>query len=405
MKPPTSLCRGREPLESPRAVHWKIDDGANNRAVVALAARRSSWTSSLPLALENRRLAQAQRPYVDALKAAGKRSGDIIGAVFVINGKVQGAEIYQSHVLFRHMWQKVLRAYATEAISSKDALSGTPPSVDTINAFLADAEGGQLRERTSDSHVLFRDSEAAIYAETQERDGRWVYRSYLSKLDPAAMPLTPDATVVKMLETGQVNGRPINTLADDETVVLDSNASGAGWTATVSSPERSADSTRCRSIPSLISGLTRQVAATATVLPAAAVAQMELVVAGARALGSACNTPSASTDSARHPHDVKAHACKTRWITAITLRGAHLADSHGLRHQEQTDEPASRSSGLTHNTTNQRNRNIASLAVHLHALALFTMANQNYLRTEACGASFAKLLGYDDDFADGFGNE
>jgi hypothetical protein len=48
---------------------------------------------------------------------------------------------------------------------------------------------------------------------------------------------------------------------------------------------------------------------------------------------------------------------------------------------------------------------IVSLAVHLQALALFTMANQNYLRTEAYGASLAELLGYGDDFAGGFGDE
>jgi len=48
---------------------------------------------------------------------------------------------------------------------------------------------------------------------------------------------------------------------------------------------------------------------------------------------------------------------------------------------------------------------IVSLAVRMQALALFTMANQNYLRAEAFGASLAELLGYDDDFAGGFGDE
>ena len=47
---------------------------------------------------------------------------------------------------------------------------------------------------------------------------------------------------------------------------------------------------------------------------------------------------------------------------------------------------------------------LVSSAVRMQALALFTMANQNYLRAEAYGASLAELLGYDDDFAGGFGD-
>jgi hypothetical protein len=43
-------------------------------------------------------------------------------------------------------------------------------------------------------------------------------------------------------------------------------------------------------------------------------------------------------------------------------------------------------------------------AVRLQALALFTMANQNYLRAEAYGKSLAELLGYDDGFASTFGD-
>ena len=48
---------------------------------------------------------------------------------------------------------------------------------------------------------------------------------------------------------------------------------------------------------------------------------------------------------------------------------------------------------------------IVSPAVRMQALALFTMANQNYLRAKAYGAALAELLGYDDGFAGGFGDE
>ena len=91
-------------MEPPRAAHWPGDDAQNVRANTVLAARRSSWTSSLPLALENRRLVQAQQGYINALNATAVRGADLIGAVFAINGRVEGAEVYQSTALFRQAW-------------------------------------------------------------------------------------------------------------------------------------------------------------------------------------------------------------------------------------------------------------------------------------------------------------
>ena len=47
---------------------------------------------------------------------------------------------------------------------------------------------------------------------------------------------------------------------------------------------------------------------------------------------------------------------------------------------------------------------IVSPAVRMQALALFTMANQNYLRGAAYIASLSELLGFDDDWAGLFGD-
>jgi hypothetical protein len=65
------------------------------------------------------------------------------------------------------------------------------------------------------------------------QDGRWVYRSYLAKLDLAAAALTPEATIVKILETGRVGGRFITSMSDTERVILQSSSSGKQWTATI----------------------------------------------------------------------------------------------------------------------------------------------------------------------------
>jgi hypothetical protein len=217
-----------EPLEPPEAVTWKAAE--TSRAEVLLRARQSSWNTSLPLALENRRLALMQAPYLDAFSAQPP-GDDVIGAVLAINGRIEGAEIYQSHELLRHMWPNLLRAYAIHAIAGRENAAEALPSIATVNAFLAAAQEGQARERSAGRGLVVRESEAAVYSETQARDGNWISRSYVPKLEQAS-PVTPDALVVSILQSGQVDGRPLASLADKQVVILQSAAPDQ-WSAAI----------------------------------------------------------------------------------------------------------------------------------------------------------------------------
>ena len=163
---------------------------------------------------------QAQQGYINALNATAVRGADLIGAVFAINGRVEGAEVYQSTALFRQAWPKLLRAYATEAIASAGSPAEALPSPEAINLFLTSTQQGRTRDRAFASGVLVRDSDIAIFTEIAGRDGHWDYRSYVPKLDLAATPLTPEATIVKVLETGRVGGRSITSLGEAERVIL-----------------------------------------------------------------------------------------------------------------------------------------------------------------------------------------
>jgi hypothetical protein len=225
-----------EPLEPPQAASWQTPDIRDARPQVLLREQQSPWTTSLPLALENRRLAQMQQPYLDGF--SGESIGDdVIGAVFAVNGRIEGAEIYQSHELFGRIWPNLLRAYATQAIAANDATAETLPPVAAVKASLAAAQEGRARQRTADSQVLVRENEAAIYSEITARDGDWIYRSYVPKLAPAGSPVTPDALVVDILQSGQVDGRPLASLDDKQVVVLQSASpdpwSAAQWSAAV----------------------------------------------------------------------------------------------------------------------------------------------------------------------------
>lgn len=206
-----------EPLEPPRTVAWKPDTGRDIRPDVLLRARQSSWRTSLPLALENRRLAELLQGYLDAFSARSA-GGDVIGAVFAINGRIEGAEIYQSHELFGHMWPNLLRAYATQALAASDAPADELPPVSAVQASLAAAQAG--------SPFAVRETDAAILTEARERDGDWIHRSYLPKLDLAGSLDTPDAVIAALLQRGQVDGRAIASLGDRQVVVLQREAPG-----------------------------------------------------------------------------------------------------------------------------------------------------------------------------------
>jgi hypothetical protein len=144
--------------------------------------------SSLQLALENEKLVDAQHAYVKALKAAGEADGDIVGYVFAVNGKLNSADVYPSNGLFRKMWAKLLNASAIEAIGHKDEARDRAPSIETVTAFLSDAERGQASAKPLNAGVRLdtREGERGYLFETARAaspsgSASWVHRNYLAK--------------------------------------------------------------------------------------------------------------------------------------------------------------------------------------------------------------------------------
>ena len=93
--------------------------------------------SSLQLALENPAVQAKVEEYRQALRSAGGAQR-VVGAVFVVNGKVTSAEVYGSNLLFRKAWPKLLKSAAIEALVEKGA--GPAPAalaVRDVEAFLA----------------------------------------------------------------------------------------------------------------------------------------------------------------------------------------------------------------------------------------------------------------------------
>ena len=159
----------------------KTQDSLSRSVGAPVAAPASP--SSLQLSLENEGLKQAQTAYIAALQGAGETGDDVVGYVFAINGKINSGDVYASNALFRKMWNKLLAANVTEAISVKEAAGTAPPPVKDVEAFLATASTGVKAERAINASVRLatRDGDASLYAETRRADGSWVHRNYLAK--------------------------------------------------------------------------------------------------------------------------------------------------------------------------------------------------------------------------------
>jgi hypothetical protein len=147
--------------------------------------------SSLQLALENEKLMDAQKLYINALKAAGEGSDDITGFIFAVNGELNSADVYPSNGLFRKMWTKLLTASVIEAIGHKDEPAVAPPDSAAASAFLAAAEAGKSSEKSLNAGVKLqtREADKAYLFETARAPSpsapsapaSWVHRNYLAK--------------------------------------------------------------------------------------------------------------------------------------------------------------------------------------------------------------------------------
>jgi hypothetical protein len=103
--------------------------------------------------------------------------------VFAINGKITGGDVYASSALFRKMWRKLLIANITEAISEKNGVRASPPSLDDVQAFLTAADSFPRSERALNTGVrlVTGGGDSYVSTEIKRADGGWVHRNYLAR--------------------------------------------------------------------------------------------------------------------------------------------------------------------------------------------------------------------------------
>ena len=170
-------ARQREIWDSVARMQSKLSNGLDAQVASTVSS------TSLQLALENEKLNELRSTYVKALHDPGEIGDDIIGYAFAINGKLNSADVYSSHGLFRKMWPKQLQAAATEAIGERHAKVAQPPSAEAVKLFLDEAKRGAAKEKVlgDQNRIEMRESANAVYFASEPANGGWVHENYLAK--------------------------------------------------------------------------------------------------------------------------------------------------------------------------------------------------------------------------------
>ena len=171
---------------SPQSEVWRsvsnIQTALSGNLGATVTASESE--TSLQLALENEKLAAAQKAYIDALASAGEKDGDAVGYVFAVNGRINSGDIYASNALFKKLWPKLLKAAATEAIGAAKSLpKAIDPTAAAVDLFLAEAAAGKKSEMPSidGQRLETREADATLDYMTARATGEVVHRNVLAR--------------------------------------------------------------------------------------------------------------------------------------------------------------------------------------------------------------------------------
>lgn len=185
----------------------KLNDNVSRLAGKKVDTRSAISGSSLQLTLENKDLDAVKRQYLERLSPVLDGKTDVIGFVYVINGEINSAEVYNNKSLFRALWPKLLDAAVTEAVTECDTdRQFQPVRSEELKNFFETAVSGSIAERevwkstrvrtyTTPTTVLFETLDMAA--------GPWIHKSFINKTsEGVTVPL--DRNETRQIERGFV---------------------------------------------------------------------------------------------------------------------------------------------------------------------------------------------------------
>lgn len=156
--------------------------------------------TSFQLTLESPEVQAKVAAYEAALKAAGEDGDTIIGAVFVVNGRITRAEVYGSNALFRKAWAKQLNSMAVEAIQLRtEKPTAQAPSVREVEKFLAHGATPDPTIADGVGPLVANDDPVAIRLESLNRGRRSGMQTAVNPTNPA-----PDSNIMGVSGAGRV---------------------------------------------------------------------------------------------------------------------------------------------------------------------------------------------------------
>jgi hypothetical protein len=161
----------------------KTQDKLSNNLNVTVNSAESR--TSLQLSLENKQVMATTDEFVKKLSGIINGKNDVIGYAFVINGKINSADVYASNFLFKKLWLKLLKASAVEAVSElNEARSARVVKVSDIKAFLDGADRAKSEERAVTDRVKAvtrEDNENVVFESRDNKTKVTLHKSYVRK--------------------------------------------------------------------------------------------------------------------------------------------------------------------------------------------------------------------------------
>jgi hypothetical protein len=166
---------------------WQRVEEAQEKLSKNVGASVNSAASgtSLQLSLENGKVAATAEEYVRKLSSITIGKPDVIGYAFVINGKMNSADVYASNALFQKLWLKLLKATAVEAVADlRGNEKYNPVKPAAVKSFLEDADKGKAEERAITPRmkaVTRENDENLVFESRDDKQNVTIHKSYVKK--------------------------------------------------------------------------------------------------------------------------------------------------------------------------------------------------------------------------------
>ncbi len=147
---------------------------------------RNPSPTSLQLALESKSLDVPRNSYEKHFGDLASNIEHSVGAIYALDGKIVGGDMYGSHEMFTSAWHKHLRAWATEAIALAPTNGANPDLTrDNVLDFLTASTPGKRAKKQVNDRTLTEATESQFAFIFTTRDSRFpdavIHRAWVVK--------------------------------------------------------------------------------------------------------------------------------------------------------------------------------------------------------------------------------